>query len=91
MPEVDTLHWNGKLLLVLNVRGGTKKEDLPTVVSFENKEKPIAVPKLDYSSSKEQAQAVVTLQPRKQLVLTMTLHVGQELVTISNHVYEVYL
>ena len=57
VPEVFTLHWDSKLLPALNVRG-TKEERLPIVISYENKEKLLAVPKLANSSGKEQAQAV---------------------------------
>ena len=57
VPEVFTLHWDSKLLPALNVRG-TKEERLPIVISYENKEKLLAVPKLANSSGKEQVQAV---------------------------------
>lgn len=57
VPEVVTLHWDGKLLPALDARS-TKEERLPIVISFGNEDQLIAVPKLDNSSGKEQAQAV---------------------------------
>lgn len=57
IPEVVTLHWDGKLLPALNVKS-SKEERLPIAITFGNKEQLIAVPKLANSSGKEQAQAV---------------------------------
>jgi len=57
VPDVVTVHWDGKLLPALNARN-SKEERLPIVVSFGNKEQLIAVPKLDSSTGREQAHAV---------------------------------
>lgn len=57
VPDVVTVHWDGKLLPALNARK-SKKELLLTNISFGNKEQLIAVPKLNNSTGKEQAQAV---------------------------------
>lgn len=57
VPDTVTIHWDGKLLPALDVRK-SKEERLPIVISYDNKEQLIAVPKLDNSSGSEQAQAV---------------------------------
>ena len=57
VPEVVTVHWDGKLLLGLDVRSCTE-ERLPIIISFGEKEQLLAVPKLERSSGKNQAQAV---------------------------------
>lgn len=57
VPDVVTVHWDGKLLPALNARN-SKEERLPIVVSFGNKKQLIAVPKLDSSTGREQAHAV---------------------------------
>ncbi|XP_036340150.1 uncharacterized protein LOC118749456 [Rhagoletis pomonella] len=57
MPEVVTVHWDGKLLPGLDVKS-SKEERLPIIISFEEKEQLLAVPKLESSSGKEQAKAV---------------------------------
>lgn len=57
VPEVVTVHWDGKLLPGLDVRS-CKEERLPIVISFGEKEQLLAVPKLDNSSGKDQAKAV---------------------------------
>ncbi|CAH0560540.1 unnamed protein product [Brassicogethes aeneus] len=57
IPEIVTIHWDGKLLPAVDVRS-SKEERLPIVISYENKEQLLAVPKLDSSSGKEQALAV---------------------------------
>lgn len=57
VPEVVTVHWDGKLLPAVNIRN-SKEERLPIVITFGNREQLLAVPKLDNSSGKEQAQAV---------------------------------
>ncbi|GBL90911.1 hypothetical protein AVEN_28012-1 [Araneus ventricosus] len=56
-PDVVTLHWDGKLLSALSARK-SKEERLPIVISYELKEQLIAMPRLDNSTGKEQAQAV---------------------------------
>ncbi|GBM74093.1 hypothetical protein AVEN_178674-1 [Araneus ventricosus] len=52
-----TLQWDGKLLLALSSRK-LKEERFSIVISYGLKEQLIAVPRLDNSTSKEQAQAV---------------------------------
>ncbi|GBN80786.1 hypothetical protein AVEN_60872-1 [Araneus ventricosus] len=56
VPDVVTLHSDGKLLPTLSARK-SKEERLPIVISCEFKEQPIAVSRLDNSTGKEQAQA----------------------------------
>ncbi|GBN69324.1 hypothetical protein AVEN_36030-1 [Araneus ventricosus] len=56
VPGVVTLHSDGKLLPALSARK-SKEERLPIVISYELKEQLIAVPRLDNSTGKEQAQA----------------------------------
>ncbi|XP_067621941.1 uncharacterized protein [Eurosta solidaginis] len=58
IPEVVAVHWDGKLLPSLNVKS-SKEERLPIVISFEEKEQILAVPKLESSSGKNQANAVL--------------------------------
>lgn len=57
LPDAVTVHWDGKLLPALDARK-CKEERLPIVISYGDKEQLIAVPKLDYSTGSEQAQAV---------------------------------
>lgn len=57
VPDAVTVHWDGKLLPALDSRK-SKEERLPIVISYDNKEQLIAVPKLDNSSGSEQAHAV---------------------------------
>ncbi|GBN41215.1 hypothetical protein AVEN_140284-1 [Araneus ventricosus] len=57
VPDVVTLHWDGKLLPALSARK-SKEERLPIVISYGLKKQLIAVPRLDNSTGKEQAQAV---------------------------------
>lgn len=57
VPEVVTVHWDGKLLPGLDVRS-SKEERLPIIISYDEKEQLLAVPKLDSSSGKDQAMAV---------------------------------
>lgn len=59
VPDVVTVHWDGKLLPGLDVRS-SKEERLPIIVSFEGKEQLLAVPKLESSSGKHQAKAIST-------------------------------
>lgn len=59
IPQILTVHWDGKLLPALNVRD-TKEERLPIIVSFGDREQLIGVPKLQNSSGEEQANAVWT-------------------------------
>jgi len=59
VPDVVTVHWDGKLLPGLNVRV-SKEERLPIIVSFDDKEQLLAVPKLESSSGKHQSKAVST-------------------------------
>ncbi|GBM82615.1 hypothetical protein AVEN_124289-1 [Araneus ventricosus] len=56
VPDVVTLHSDGKLLLALSARK-SKEERLPIIISYGLKEQLIAVPRLDNSTGKEQAQA----------------------------------
>ena len=58
MPDAITFHWDGKLLPGLDVRS-PKDERLPVLLSIEKKEVLLAVPKLDSSSGKAQAKAVL--------------------------------
>lgn len=58
MPEVVTIHWDGKLLPGLDVRS-SKEERLPILISFEEKEQLLAVPKIDSTSGKDQAKAIL--------------------------------
>lgn len=57
IPEMVTVHWDGKLLPGPDVRS-SKEERLPILISFGEKEQLLAVPKLESSSGREQAQAV---------------------------------
>lgn len=57
VPEIVTVHWDGKLLPSLDVRS-SKEERLPILISFGDKEQLLAVPKLESSSGKDQAKAV---------------------------------
>ncbi|GBO39712.1 hypothetical protein AVEN_110340-1 [Araneus ventricosus] len=57
VPDVVTLHRDGKLLPALSARK-SKEERLPIVISYGLKKQLIAVPRLDNSTGKEQAQAV---------------------------------
>lgn len=59
VPEVVTVHWDGKLLPGLDVRS-SKEERLPIIASFDDREQLLAVPKLESSSGKHQAKAVST-------------------------------
>ncbi|GBN15671.1 hypothetical protein AVEN_261218-1 [Araneus ventricosus] len=56
VPDLVTLHSDGKLLPALSARK-SKEERLPIVISCGFKEQLIAVPRLDNSTGKEQAQA----------------------------------
>ncbi|GBN57080.1 hypothetical protein AVEN_244563-1 [Araneus ventricosus] len=56
VPDVVTLHSDGKLLPALSARK-SKEERLPIVISHELKEQLIAVPRMDNSTGKEQAQS----------------------------------
>ncbi|GBN04125.1 hypothetical protein AVEN_232542-1 [Araneus ventricosus] len=56
VPDVVTLHSDGKLLPALSARK-SKEERLPIVISYGLKEQLIAVPRLDNSTGKEQEQA----------------------------------
>ena len=58
VPDVITVHWDGKLLPGLDVRS-PKEEQLQVLISFEEKDLLLAVPKLDSSSGKAQAKAVL--------------------------------
>ncbi|GBO44033.1 hypothetical protein AVEN_162617-1 [Araneus ventricosus] len=55
--NVVTLHWDGKLLPALCAQK-SKEECLPIAISYGLKEQLIAVPRLNNSTGKEQAQAV---------------------------------
>ncbi|GBN18309.1 hypothetical protein AVEN_70038-1 [Araneus ventricosus] len=57
VPDIVTLHWDGKLLIALSARK-SKEERLPIVISYELKKQLIAVPRLADSTGKEQAHAV---------------------------------
>jgi hypothetical protein len=57
VPDVVTLHWDGKLLPALSA-GKSKEERLPIVISYGHKEQLIAVSRLDNCTGKEQAQAI---------------------------------
>ncbi|GBO01654.1 hypothetical protein AVEN_30552-1 [Araneus ventricosus] len=54
VPDVVTLHWDGKLLPALSVRK-SKEERFPIVISYGLKEQLIAVPRLHNSTGEEQA------------------------------------
>ncbi|GBO10796.1 hypothetical protein AVEN_160248-1 [Araneus ventricosus] len=57
--DVVILHWDDmKLLPALSARKSKREERFPIVTSYGLKEQLIAVPKLDNSTGKEQAQAV---------------------------------
>ncbi|GBN25533.1 hypothetical protein AVEN_60447-1 [Araneus ventricosus] len=56
VPDVVPLHWDDKLLPALSTR--KSKERLPIIISHGLKRQLIAVPRLDNSTGKEQAQAV---------------------------------
>lgn len=57
VPDTVTIHWDGKLLPALDSRK-CKEERLPIVITYDDKERLIAVPKLENSTGSEQAQAV---------------------------------
>ncbi|GBN52774.1 hypothetical protein AVEN_124348-1 [Araneus ventricosus] len=57
VPDVVTLHWDGKRLPALSARK-SKEERLPIVISYGLKKQLISVPRLVNSTGKEQAQAV---------------------------------
>lgn len=59
VPDLVTVHWDGKLLPGLNVRS-SKEERLPIIASFDDRDQLLAVPKLESSSGKHQAKAVST-------------------------------
>src|SRR5215469_7192055 len=59
VPDVVTVHWDGKLLPGLDVRS-SKEERLPVIASFDDREQLLAVPKLERSTGKHQAKAVTT-------------------------------
>jgi len=59
VPDVVTVHWDGKLLPGLDVRS-SKEERLPVIASFDDREQLLAVPKLERSTGKHQAKAVAT-------------------------------
>ena len=44
MPDVITVHWDGKLLPGLDIRS-PKEEHLPVLISFEEKDLLLPVPK----------------------------------------------
>ncbi|GBO18194.1 hypothetical protein AVEN_2198-1 [Araneus ventricosus] len=54
VPDVVTLHCDGKLFPARK----SKEERLPIVISYGLNEQLIALPRLDNSTSKEQAQAI---------------------------------
>ncbi|GBO02108.1 hypothetical protein AVEN_10390-1 [Araneus ventricosus] len=56
VPDVVTLHSDGKLLPALSARK-SNEERLPIVISYGLKEQLIAVPRMDNSTGKEQEQA----------------------------------
>ena len=56
VPDVITVHWDCKLLPGLDVRS-PREERLPVLISFEENELLLSVPKLDSSSGKAQARA----------------------------------
>ena len=58
VPDVITVHWGGKLLPGLDVRS-PKEERLPVLISFEENELLLVVPKLDSSFGKAQAKAIL--------------------------------
>lgn len=60
LPDIVTVHWDGKLLPGLDVRS-SKEERLPILISFKDREQLLAVPKLESSSGKEQARAVLNV------------------------------
>ena len=60
VPDVIMIHWVSKLLPGLDIRS-FKEERLPVLISLEEKELLLAVPKLDSSSGKSQAKAVLDL------------------------------
>nr|CAH7722161.1 unnamed protein product [Callosobruchus chinensis] len=59
LPEMVTVHRDGKLLPGLDVRS-SKEERLPILISFGEKEQLLAVPKLESSSGQDQAKAILT-------------------------------
>ncbi|GBN76481.1 hypothetical protein AVEN_105056-1 [Araneus ventricosus] len=56
IPQILTVHWDGKLLSALNVRDA-KEERLLIIVSFGDREQLIGVPKLQNATGKGQAHA----------------------------------
>ncbi|KAK2727531.1 hypothetical protein QYM36_008125, partial [Artemia franciscana] len=59
VPDVVTVHWDGKVLPGLDVRS-SKEECLPVIASFHHREQLLAVPKLESSSGKHQTKAIST-------------------------------
>ncbi|XP_065223043.1 uncharacterized protein LOC135847444 [Planococcus citri] len=58
VPDVVTVHWDGKLLPGLDQRC-SKEERLPILITFEGKEQLLAVPKLENSTGEAQSTAVL--------------------------------
>ncbi|GBN19361.1 hypothetical protein AVEN_259096-1, partial [Araneus ventricosus] len=60
VPDVVTLHWDGKLLPALSrsLARKSKEGSLPIIILYELEEQLIVVPRLENSTGKEQAQAV---------------------------------
>lgn len=58
IPDIVTVHWDGKMLPGLDVRS-SKEERLPVLISYGKQEQLLAVPKLESSSGKDQAKAVL--------------------------------
>ncbi|GBP18840.1 hypothetical protein EVAR_93270_1 [Eumeta japonica] len=58
IPEMMTVHWDGKLLPGLDVTS-SKEEHLLILISFAENEQLLTVPKLESSSGQDQAKAVL--------------------------------
>ncbi|GBP39267.1 hypothetical protein EVAR_22674_1 [Eumeta japonica] len=59
LPDIVKVHWDGKPLPGLDVRS-SKEERFPIIVAFDDRERLLAVPKLESSSGKHQTKALST-------------------------------
>lgn len=66
VPQVVTVHWDGKLLPGLGVRS-SRKEHLLILILFGDKEQILAVPKLVRPTGKDQFKAVSNALYHKNL------------------------
>ncbi|XP_074108448.1 uncharacterized protein LOC141533454 [Cotesia typhae] len=82
LPDVVTIHWDGKLLPGLDVRS-SKEERLPIIASFDDREQLLAVPKLETSNTGRFSGACA--------ILEQTLERKLLLFACRHHIYELVL